>query len=137
MKTRICLIFFLFISLCYFSFNMHIFPITLYIEDIRLERFSNDFGINLAEPIIVLEAISLEEFTELTQLPYSYYSGALIVKRNNYYVVTLPFKILHKNNIFYDTLIHEFMHYHLEKYFHFSEEEQERIISKFVKGEFS
>jgi hypothetical protein len=126
----------IFIPLFCFSFNLYYFPSTLNIEDIRLVNFSNHFCINLNEQITVLEACSLEEFTQLTKLPYSYYAGALIVSKNYYYIVVLPFEVLHKKNIFYSTLVHEIMHYYLESYFEFSEDEQEDIISQFLKGEF-
>ena len=130
--TKYFFILLIFIPLVCFSFNLYYFPATLHIEDDRLVNFSNQFCIKFNEQIAVLEASSLGEFTELTKLPYSYYAGALIVSKNDYYIVTLPFDVLHKKGIFYSTLVHEIMHYYLESYFDFSEEEQEDIISQFI-----
>ncbi|WP_121958631.1 hypothetical protein [Petrotoga sp. 9PWA.NaAc.5.4] len=121
-------------SVALYSYNIHIFPKNFYIFDDRLDNFLEYYNIEIDENIIILEANTLKEFTKLTNLPYSYYSGAFLNSGDQFVIVTLPFYVLIEKGIFNDTILHEIMHFFLNKNFDYSKKRQEEIISEFLRG---
>ena len=117
-------------SIMMYTYSVH------YSNEFKIEKYLNPFLVknNLKfEKVCILEADSLNEFTVLTNLPYSYTSGAYIQNKNGEdYIVILPITILKEKGIFEKTLTHEMLHHYLTKYFNITEFYQEQFIKNYL-----
>lgn len=128
-KKIITIIMIIILNINIFSAKTHILGEDINIKYDKLNLFLKELNYDL-EKILIVEAYNLDEFTKITDKPYSYYSAFFIPEKN--IIITQPFRILKEKNIYEITLTHEIIHYYLTKYTILNEFEQESVINKLL-----
>ena len=109
-----------------FSYNFHSIYEIIDKNDIYYKVIKD---LNYTEvKIPILEAETLEEFTNLTKLPYSYYNGAMMKLKEQKYIILIPFRYFEVRKDIEKTVTHELFHYYLTNKTKMNAYEQEGII---------
>lgn len=109
-----------------FSYNFHSIENIIDKNDIYY-RVIKDLNYKEAK-IPILEAENLNEFTNLTNLPYSYYNGAMLNVADYKYIILIPFRYFKNRKDIKKTVTHELFHYYLTDKTNMNAYEQEGVI---------
>jgi hypothetical protein len=114
---KVLILILLIINLVVFGYKVHTYPYDLDLNYYFNEKFE----------VIIIETDSLYEYNFLTGQQYS--KAAIYIPEENI-IITEPFYVLKRLNIFRNTIIHELYHYYLTNYFNMNYEYQEIYIEK-------
>ncbi|MDK2945562.1 hypothetical protein [Geotoga petraea] len=111
-----------------FGFSYDVYSSDRFInKESKILKILDDLGYKKIS-MQVIETKTLNEFTQLTNLPYSYYNGALLVIDGKKYIIITPFKYFDNLLDVRKTVNHEILHYYLTEKTDLTSYEQEGVI---------
>ncbi|KAF2956208.1 hypothetical protein [Marinitoga sp. 38H-ov] len=103
--------------------------INIFVLGYKIHVYPYDFDLNypLDFEVLIIEADTLFEYNLLTNQPYS--KAAIFIPEENI-IISQPFYVLKKLNIFRKTIIHELYHYYLTNFLNMNYKYQDIYIKK-------